>query len=203
VYLCSLFILRIFEVTHDVFISHISLEIDFESKKSLPEISPNEIIFPFLRRTFIRSYLRAFRRLSEISFSQVNTYRCGASFHVPSLHFNTCTFIASTAFLLKEMSLKNLHIMCWGGEGSRSWEHPSLRGSPACRSKLPCCADITRLAYLPFHCCKLKPQSCNCGEGLSETQSQQLAEPLRFSGLTLVPALSHIIRTTASVLRRF
>jgi hypothetical protein len=30
-----------------------------------------------------------------------------------------------------------------------------------------------------------------------------LAEPLLFSGLTLVPALSHIIRTTASVLRRF
>jgi hypothetical protein len=98
--------------------------------------------------------------------------------------------------------LRRICISCAGGS-SRSWEHPSLGGSPACRSKLPCCMDITRLAYLPFQCCKLKLRSCNCGEGLSETQSQQLAEPLCFSGLTLVPALSHIIRTTTWVLCRF
>jgi hypothetical protein len=53
----------------------------FESK-SLPEteMSSNETILLFLLHTF--------RRLSSISFSQINTYPSGASFHVPSLLFN-------------------------------------------------------------------------------------------------------------------
>jgi len=64
-------------------------------------------------------------------------------------------FVPSSHRLLSfsRKCLRRICISCAGGS-SRSWEHLSLRGSPACRSKRPCCMDITRLAYLNFQCCK-------------------------------------------------